>query len=686
MSDQDSPNPLATNVSLNPIQQSDQFEVEGTPVAELTAVDRQQVLVDWNATAIDFPSDRCVHHLVEAQVERTPDAIAVVFPATASGQAQDVTLTYRQLNDRANQLAHALQDWGVGPDVLVAVNLPRSLEMTIAILGILKAGGAYIPLDPAYPAERLEFMLADTQAPIVLTHSSLAQGLPSSGARIVCLDTAGESIANHSTANPDSSVTPDRLTYVIYTSGSTGKPKGVMLEHRTLVNLVSWQLRESALGVGARTLQFAALSFDVSFQELFSTWVSGGTLVLFSEEIRRDALRLLKLICSERIERLFLPFIALQHLAEAVDTYKLIPTSLREVVTAGEQLQVNRYVGQMFSQLNSCLLVNQYGPSESHVVTAFTLQGATDQWPALPPIGKPISNSQIYLLDADLQPVAIGEPGNLYISGVCLARGYLNRPELTAERFISSPFQAGERLYQSGDVARYLLDGNIEYLGRADNQVKIRGFRIELGELETALTGHAAIKQAVVMAREDQPGNKRLVAYLVANPGETLVTTHLRQYLLEIVPDYAVPSLFISVEAMPLTPSGKIDRRALPAPDTRRPQLAQAYRAPRNPSEQLLGAIWGELLHLDQVGIDDNFFELGGDSLLILQVAAQIQQQLNIEIPVVKLFQYPTIAELANFLNQGASDRPSQTQYQERAQRQKARLDHRKQALNKRNP
>lgn len=657
--------------------------LETAALPKLTSADRPQLLAAWNATAINYPQDLCVHQLFEAQVDRTPDAIAVVFPAIASGSPQDATLTYRELNDRANQLAHALQQMGVGPDILVAVNLPRSLEMTIAILGILKAGGAYIPLDPAYPADRLQFMLSDTQAPIVLTHSSLAQSLPSHAAKVLCLDTEWAAIADRSTANPTSSVTPDGLTYVIYTSGSTGKPKGVMLEHQALVNLIFWQLQESKLGAGARTLQFAALSFDVSFQELFSTWSAGGTLVLLSEEIRRDAFRLLKLIVSEKIERLFLPFIALQHLAEAVHTYRTIPSTLREVVTAGEQLQVNRYVTHLFSQVADCVLVNQYGPSESHVVTAFTLSGAIDQWPALPPIGRPIANAQIFLLDQELQPVAIGSPGDLYIGGVCLARGYLNRPELTAERFITVPALSG-RVYKSGDVARYLPDGNIEYLGRADNQVKVRGFRIELGEVETALTSHAAVKQAVVLAREDQPGNKRLVAYVVVNDGQAIVTTHLREYLLGILPDYAVPALFIPVEAMPLTPSGKIDRQALPAPNTQRPQLAQAYMAARNQSEQFLAGVWAQLLNLDQVGIHDNFFELGGDSLLTLQVAAQIQQELGIELPVVKLFQHPTIAELANFLNQGANDRPTHTQHQERAQLQRARLDRRKQSLNKR--
>ena len=413
----------------------------------LTAAERQQLLVEWNDTQVrdtppcnggassDFVNyqQKC-HQMFEAQVEQTPDAIAVVVPAIASLHSQDQQLTYQELNSRANLLAHHLQQLGVGANVLVAINLTRSLDMAIAILGILKAGGAYVPLDPAYPKERLAFMLADTQAPVVLTKADLVAGLPKHKACVVCLDTDWEVISRNSNANPTSSVTLDNLTYVIYTSGSTGTPKGVALEHRSLSNLISWQL-QSTLNSTARTLQFASLSFDVSFQEIFSTWCAGGTLVLISEELRRDAASLLEFINNQKIERLFLPFIALQHLAEAA-VNKLIPTTLCEIVTAGEQLQINRYITSLFTQLKGCTLHNQYGPSESHVVTAFTLTGSPSDWPALPPIGRPIANTQIYLLDRHLQPVPIGVPGEVYIGGIGLARGYLNRPELTEEKFI----------------------------------------------------------------------------------------------------------------------------------------------------------------------------------------------------------------------------------------------------------
>lgn len=457
----------------------------------------------------------CIHQLFEAQVEQTPEAIAVVF--------EDEQLTYRELNQRANQLAHYLLGLGVRPEVLVGICLERSLNLVVGLLAILKAGGAYVPLDPAYPKERLAFMLADTQAPVVLTQAHLVEGLPAHQARVVCLDADWEAISRHSTANPASGATLDNLTYVIYTSGSTGKPKGVALEHRSLSNLILWQLQNSTLSRGARTLQFASLSFDVSFQEIFSTWCAGGTLVLISEEVRRDTFRLLQFINKEKIERLFLPCIALQHLAEAADTYRIVPEALCEVVTAGEQLQISRYISNFFKHLKNCTLYNQYGPSESHVVTAFTLRGSPSDWPALPPIGRPIANTQIYLLDRHLQPVPVGVPGELYIGGISLARGYLNRPELTNEKFIPNPLtqEPGSRLYKTGDLARYLPDNTIEFLGRLDNQVKIRGFRMELGEIEAVLSQHPAVNQAVVMGREDIANDKRLVAYVVPQQSQS---------------------------------------------------------------------------------------------------------------------------------------------------------------------
>jgi amino acid adenylation domain-containing protein len=456
------------------------------------------------------------HQLLEAQVERTPDAVAVVF--------EDEQLTYFDLNRKANQVAHYLGLLGVGPETLVGICIPRSLDMVVGLLGILKAGGAYVPLDPRLPKERLAYMLSDSQLRVLLTTEKLMTELPqlaqaTDGYKIVCLDRDWEVISQQNSENPVSQVQPDNLAYVIYTSGSTGKPKGVALEHRALSNLILWQIENSMLKSGARTLQFASLSFDVSFQEIFSTWCAGGTLVLISEKLRRDPTSLLQFISDQKIARLFLPFIALQHLAVAADFSAIVPFTLREIVTAGEQLQINRYITNLFTLLKNCTLHNQYGPTESHVVTAFTLKSVPSDWPALPPIGRSIANTQIYLLDQHLQPVQVGVPGELHIGGDGLARGYLNRPELTAEKFIPNPFsnKPNARLYKSGDLARYLPNGEIEYLGRIDHQVKIRGFRIELGEIEAMLAQHPAVKESVVIPREDVPGDKRLVGYVVPN-------------------------------------------------------------------------------------------------------------------------------------------------------------------------
>jgi amino acid adenylation domain-containing protein len=681
---------LLESIAANPQQKISKLSM-------LTAAEIAQ-LQAWNQTKANYPDDKCVHQLFEAQVDRSPDAIATIFPHNSRQQ-----LTYRELNSRSNQLAHYLQQLGVGPDVLVAICMERSLEIAIAVLGILKTGAAYVPIDPAYPKERLTFMLADTKTPVILTQSHLVSGLPEHQARTVCLDANWQEIANYSTENPAITVSPDNLTYTIYTSGSTGKPKGVLLPHRALVNLIAWQLQNSTLEGAAKTLQFASLSFDVSFQEMFCTWCAGGTLVFITEEMRRDARSLLQLIDTEKIQRLFLPFIALQHLAEAADSYQLVPKSLREVVTAGEQLQVNRYIVSFFQQLENCTLHNQYGPSESHVVTAYTLSGPPENWPALPPIGRPVANTEIYLLQRNGEPVPIGVPGELHIGGICLARGYLNRPDLTAERFIPNPlndFRLDEDaekleitesqevsnraksnlLYKTGDLARYQPDGNIEYIGRIDGQVKIRGFRIELGEIETALAKHRAVKQAVVLAREDTPGDKRLVAYLAVNPEEELTIADLRVQLQSQLPDYMVPAIFMTVEAMPKTPSGKIDRRALPAPDSQRQELSQGYAAPQSELEKVLAGIWSKLLKLDRVGIHDNFFEIGGNSLMTLQIAVQVRALLQKDLPVVKLFQYPTIAQLANYLNQGEGTKQSSNKFQDRADRQKAAFGRSKQS------
>jgi len=630
----------------------------------LTEAERRQLLVEWNDTTTYYPKDRCVHQWFESQIERMLDAVAVAF--------EGEHLTYRELNRRANQLAHRLRKLGVGPEVLVGICMERSLEMVIGVLGILKAGGAYLPLDPAYPQERLAFMLEDAGVPVLLTQSHLLERLEVKRKtqnvkrstqqyairNTLCLDADWETIAQESAENPTSGVTAENLAYVIYTSGSTGTPKGVAMRHRPLYNLLSWQLRNWTLPNGARTLQFAPLSFDVSFQEIFSTWCSGGTLVLISEEMRRDVARLLRFLTDEKIERLFLPFVALQYLAEATDGQAVSPTTLSEVITAGEQLQITRSIASLFGTLEGCTLHNQYGPSESHVVTAFTLTGSPSDWSALPPIGRPIDNTQIHLLDKHLQLVPIGVPGELYIGGDSLARGYLHRPGLTAERFLPDPFseEPGARLYKTGDLARYLPDGNIEFLGRADHQVKIRGFRVELGEIEAVLGGHPALREVVVLAREDGSGSKRLVAYVIPAQKPVPTVSELRNFLREKLPEYMVPSAFVMLETLPLTPSGKVDRRALPTPDGARPELEGAFVAPRTPVEKELAGIWTQVLDVERVSIYDNFFDLGGHSLLATQVISRVRTTYQVDLPLRRLFEMPTVAGLAALIAQSLAE------------------------------
>lgn len=654
-----------------------------TALPLLTSSEQQQI-EQWNTTATNY-SQQCAHQLFEAQVERTPDAIALVF---ANQQ-----LTYRELNHRANQVAHYLQSLGVSPDVAVGLCIERSLDLMVGLLGILKAGGAYVPLDPTYPPERLAFMLENAQAAVLLTQSSLVNlvdSLPEPGIQPVCLDTDWGTIVRYSPTNPDCRITPDHLAYIIYTSGSTGKPKGVAMPHRPLTNLLSWQIHHSALSEhlssSARTLQFAPVSFDVSFQESFATLASGGTLVLISEETRRDAVQLLHFLQDAAIERLFLPFVALQHLAEVAEVENVVPTCLREVITAGEQLRITPPIVNWFSQLQNCTLHNHYGPSESHVVTALTLTGSPQTWAALPPIGRPIANAQIHLLDAQLQPVPIGVAGELYIGGVSLARGYLNRSDLTAERFIANPFAAERkwmirngkpvfapshtRLYKTGDLARYLPDGNIEYLGRIDQQVKIRGFRIEPGEVAAVLEQHPAIREAVVIAREDVPGRKRLVGYLIATQDATAQemslsetgctgcsasvimpsNAELRQFSQAHLPDYMVPTAFVVLDALPLTPSGKVDRRSLPLPDDTRTDLTQSIVLPRTGVEQTLAKIWAQVLQVESIGVHDNFFELGGHSLLGTQLVMKVRAAFAIELTLRQFFEAPTLAELAQIV------------------------------------
>ncbi|WAN69719.1 amino acid adenylation domain-containing protein [Moorena producens JHB] len=610
----------------------------------LTETERHQLLVEWNDTATDYPQYQCIHQLFEEQVELTPDAVAVVF--------EDKHLTYRQLNNRANQLAHYLRSLGVVPEVLVGICVERSLEMVVGLLGILKAGGAYVPLDPNYPVERLTYMLADSQVPLLLVKQKLQSGFPEREAQVVCLDKDWSVISGYSKENLASLATSACLAYVIYTSGSTGRPKGVEIEHRSLINFAQASRTEYGINKSDRVLQFASISFDAAAEEIYPYLLSGGTLVLRTEQMLSSVSTFWQTCRQWGITVLDLPTAYWQQMMTELETAVkgVFPESVRLVIIGGERALP--WLVKNWQKLMDEVpqLVNSYGPTEATVVTALHKIRASDTIQQEVPIGRAIANVQIYILDRHLQPVPIGVPGELYIGGVQLARGYLNRPELTQEKFIPSPFsnEPGSRLYKTGDLARYLRDGNIEFLGRIDNQVKIRGFRIELSEIEATLTEYPQVKEAVVIAREDIPGDKRLVAYFVS--GETVPTvSELRSFLKKKLPDYMVPSAFVTLESLPLTPNGKIDRRGLPAPD-----ISQAsettFVPPNTPTEELLGAIWSQVLGIEKIGIDHNFFELGGHSLKATQVISRIQETFSLEFPLRHLFESPTLRELAKII------------------------------------
>ncbi|HEX3560510.1 MAG TPA: amino acid adenylation domain-containing protein [Pyrinomonadaceae bacterium] len=619
----------------------------------LTDAERRRLLLEWNDTRAVYPRDLCAHQLFEAQAERTPDAVAVAL--------EDERLSYRELNARANMLAHYLRGLGVGAGDVVGVFMERSLEMIVGVIGALKAGAACLPLDPSYPSERLAFMLRDAGGAVVLSQQLLAASLPETGARVVCLDADWEEIALSSNENPRTHVTPESWVYVIYTSGSTGRPKGVCMPHRALVNLVEWHLASPERSV--RTLQFASLNFDVSFQEIFSTLAAGACLLLVRDSERVDIPALGRFVERNRVKRFHLPVVVLQKLAEEFCDKPQALLSLRELMVGGEQLQITDAVVKLLARLKDCTLYNHYGPSETHVVTFFRLPDDPESWPTLPPLGRPIANTEIYLLDSRLRLVPVGVPGELYIGGACLAHGYLNRPALTAERFIPYPFsrEPGARLYKTGDLARYLKDGEIEFVGRNDFQVKIRGMRIELGEIEVTLRQHEGVRDCVVTVRQDAPGGeKRLAAYVIAHPGRSVEARQLRDYLRGRLPDYMLPSAFVLLEAFPLTTSGKIDRLALPAPE-RNLETEDGYVAPRGALEEVLSTIFAEVLQLERVGVRDNFFDLGGHSLLATQIASRVREAFRVEVPLRKIFETPTIEGLAQSLLEDEGERVEHT-------------------------
>ena len=595
-------------------------------------------------TSRDLLSPPFVHQLVEQVARQHPNHVAVVL----GGQS----VTYQQLTDQSDALARAILT--ADPAARwIGISTTRSVAMIVGVLAILKAGKAYLPLDPAYPKTRLTQISGDADLKTVLTTAPDKSLFTDLGLTVLRSDVeynpAPHPVGEPGTSIPVTSI-PGSTAYVLYTSGSTGKPKGVCMGHGPLMNLLRWQQTQSVAGVGTRTLQLAPLSFDVSFQEIFATLGTGGTLMLIDESQRLDLNALLQFIDSQAINRLFLPFVALQYLAEAAVSASLFPASLHEVMTAGEQLKITPQIAQFFTALPNGVLFNQYGPTECHVITQLPLCGNPATWPALPGIGVPIDNVQVFVLDDAQNPLSAGETGELCFGGDCLAEGYLNQPDLTNEKFITltTPATGPMRIYRTGDIGRLLPDGSIEFLGRRDEQVKIRGHRVELGEVEIIIGNLPGIKQAVVTARERADGQKQLVAYVVAIDAHTNQSA-IRSQLATQLPDYMMPSAFVWLDELPKTTSGKVDRKQLPEPAQTRPELTTAYRKPRTTLEKIIARSWEILLQVDRVGVDDNFFELGGNSLLAQKTVALLTQQ-GQTLPVTKLYQYPTIAGMVTFL------------------------------------
>ena len=600
----------------------------------LTEAERRQLLVEWNRTDTDYPREECIQQLFEAQVERRGDAVAVVF----GGQE----LSYKELNRRANQVAHHLRSLGVGPEVMVGVCMERAVEMVVGVLGVLKAGGAYVPLDPQYPKERLSFMIKDAGVQVLLTQQRL-RAAAEVGARVICLDTDWEVISRESEENPTSGVTADNLAYVIYTSGSTGQPKGLGAIHRGVVRLVK-QTNYADLNEEEVFLQLAPLTFDASTFELWGALLNGARLVIsppqaLSLEELGEALR------HYQVTTLWLTAGLFHQMVEG-QPEKLAP--LGQLLAGGDVLSVPHVERALQALGERGRLINGYGPTENTTFTCCFSMTNKSEVGASVPIGRPVANTCVYVLDRYMQPVPIGVPGELYVGGDGLARGYLHHPELTAEKFVPHPFsqQAGARLYKTGDVVRYLADGNIEFLGRMDHQVKVRGYRIELEEVKAVLSQHAAVGEAVVVARGNGVGEKRLVAYVVAHAQQSPTISDLHRFMKQKLPEYMIPSAFVMLDALPLTLNGKVDHQALPDPDSARPELEEAYTPPGTPAEELLAQIWAEVLGLKRVGIHDNFFELGGDSILTIQITSR-SNQAGLQLTAMQIFQYQTVAELA---------------------------------------
>jgi len=583
-----------------------------------------------------------IHHWVELTAFSNPTLPAICI--------DNEVITYGALNERANQLAFLLNQDPSIKGKRVGICLERSPELMIAILAVLKAGAAYVPFDAEYPTDRIQYMVEISAIPAMISTSSLINRLPSGNYKNIILDNWSV-LEKFQTTNLDLEIPVLQPAYVLFTSGSTGKPKGVVMPHQALSNLIDWQLKNTSVHKEGRTLQFAPISFDVHFQEIFCTWADAGCIYLITDELRLNTLQLLNYLEEQKINRLFLPFIALQNLAEIAVNNKNDLSSLKEIITAGEQLQVTPALINFFERLNNCKLFNHYGPTEAHVVSSYEMEGAPKNWPKLPSIGKAIQGVELYILDEKNKIISNDSEGELFIAGICLAEGYLNRDDLTKERFIENPFVKGSKMYRTGDLAKRDAQGNLHYLGRIDGQVKVRGYRIELGEIEVVLARFNGVSQIAVTVREDKVGEKKLVAYLVMNDENELNIKSIRSFLHTQLPDYMMPSAFVQMTNLPRTPSGKIDRKSLPIPDQKRPELGVPFIAASTSTQKTLATLWSRLLNIEPIGIEDNFFDSGGNSLLALQSVALLKQEYGIDLSIVKIYQLPTIAALSNVID-----------------------------------
>jgi amino acid adenylation domain-containing protein len=611
---------------------------DGRPVVRED--ERHQLLHRLNDTRAEFPQV-CAHELFEQQVARDPGAVALVF-----GERQ---VSYRELNERANRVAHHLRSRGVAPDVLVGVCLERSPEMVVALLAVWKAGGAYVPLDPAYPPERLSFMIGDAQTLVLLTEEKCRRLFSSAGDKAIYLDSDWAILNKEPGDNPAPIANPSNLAYVMYTSGSTGKPKGAMILHRGLVNYLWWAIKTYAVEPGRSVPVHTSISFDLTVTSLYTTLLAGGKVELLPEDVGAQNLLAALLGAGDRSLVKITPA-HLELLSHQIRAEQAVGMT-RTFVIGGENLLAEN-LRLWRDAAPATRLINEYGPTETVVGCCVYEVQPADPRSGSVPIGRPIANTQLYVLDSSMQAVAPGVIGELYIGGAGVASGYLNRPELTAERFLPDPFSGipGARLYKTGDLARYRTDGTLEYLGRADDQVKVHGYRIELGEIEAILAAHPKVKSCAVLAREDEPGNKQLVGYLVSREGDPPSTDDLRAFLKETLPQYMVPARFVYLDALPLTPNGKVDRKALPPP----PKVTSGAGKggpPRTNTAKSIAAFWSELLRVDGIGIHDDFFDLGGDSLNATGLVARLRATFGVELRLASLFDQPTIAGLSEVVD-----------------------------------